>query len=355
MKINNLIKEYKRKIDKRLRIFLKERIKQVNNISPVAKEMMELVLEYNLRGGKRIRPILVIMGYKACGGKNEKAIIHAAIAVELMESFLLIHDDIMDQDELRRGYLTMHKIYENKYNRCYLGDDAKRYGESMAMIAGDILAILGSEAIIKSNFPIKRKFKAVDRFNSAVINTCFGQALDIISGCEKSTTEEQIKRVYELKTAIYTFEAPLQIGAHLAGATKKQLQVLSEYAIPLGKAFQFQDDILGLFGTKKKIGKPVGSDIREGKKTLLILKALEKASKKEKDFINSILGSPKVTIADINKLKKIVTRTGSLEYSKIKARDLIQISKHVIQKSKLKKEGKEFLIGLADYVVNREY
>jgi len=355
MNVESTIKKYKDRIDHRLRLFLKDRIKKTNNISPVAKEMMEYILEYNLRGGKRIRPILVIFGYKACGGRDEKAIIDAAIAVELMESFLLIHDDIMDQDELRRGYLTMHKIYENKSMRCFKGNNAKRYGESMGLIAGDILAILGSEAILNSDFPVKRKLKAVERFNRAVINTCFGQALDIVSACNKDTNEEDIKRVYELKTAIYTFEAPLHIGAYLAGANQKKLKILSNYAIPLGKAFQFQDDILGLYGTKKKIGKPVGSDLREGKKTLLILKALEKTSLGDSKKVNNILGNPDISLSDINFVRKIVTNTGSLEYSKEKATELVQMSKKTVKNSKLKKEGKEFLLGLADYVINREH
>jgi len=355
MSVEKTIFEYKDKINSRLRFFLKERIKRVNNISPVSKEMMEHIMEYNLRGGKRIRPILVIFGYKACGGKDIKAIIDAAIAVELMESFLLIHDDIMDQDDMRRGYLSMHKIYENRSKRCFLGNDAKRYGESMAMIAGDVLAIMGSEAILNSDFPIRRKLLAVERFNRAVVNTCFGQALDIISACDKNANERDIKRVYELKTAIYTFEAPLQIGAILAGASPKELRILSDYAIPLGKAFQYQDDILGLFGTKKKIGKPIGSDLKEGKKTLLILKALDMASSIECRKIKSILGKKDIKSSEINLVRKIVKDSGSLDYSKEKASELVQISKTAITDSNLKKEGKDFLLGLADYVIKRKH
>jgi geranylgeranyl diphosphate synthase, type I len=355
MDINLTIKNYKEKIDKRLRIFIKDRIKKVDKISPVAKEMMEYILEYNLRGGKRVRPILTVFGYKACGGKNENAIIDAALAVELMESFLLIHDDIMDQDELRRGYLTMHKIYENKCKRSYKSKNSKRFGESMAMIAGDIVAIMGSEAILNSKFPINNKLKAIDKFNSAVINTCFGQAIDVKSGYEKTTTEKDIKRLYELKTAIYTFEGPLFIGALLAGASKTKLASLKKYALPLGKAFQYQDDILGLYGTKKKIGKSIGSDIKEGKKTLLILKALEKANKSDTKFIQDCLGNNNITANDIKQVRTIVKNTGSLEYSKSKAFDYVEQSKKAIEKANLNKPGKEFLLGLADFVINREY
>jgi len=354
MDILNIIKDYNEKIDIRLRRFLKERVLKVVSISTSSREMMEHIMEFNLRGGKRIRPILVVFGYKAFGGRNENAIIDAAIAVELMQSFLLVHDDIIDQDELRRGYLTMHKIYENKCRRCYKGD-AVKYGENMALIAGDILSILGSEAILCSDFPTKCKIRAIEVFNKAVINTCFGQALDITTSLEKHVTEKDIHRLYELKTAIYTFGAPLQIGALLAGAKERELEVLSRYAILLGKAFQLQDDLLGLFGTKKKIGKPVGSDIREGKKTLLIVKTMELADDKERAFIHGCLGKKELPDKDLSRLKHIVKHTGALQYTKDLAEQQKEQSKRLIERSRLARSGREFMLGLADYVVEREY
>ncbi len=355
MNIEKKLKHYKEKIDSELRIFLKSRINKTNNLSSSSKEMMERITEFNLRGGKRIRPILVVFGYKAFGGKKEKEIIKAALAVELMESFLLMHDDIMDQDELRRGYLTMHKIYENKCKRQYKNADSKRYGESMAIIAGDITSILGSEAILYSGFPIKNKLKAVDMFNRCVINTNFGQILDIKSSFDAEIKEKDIKRIHQLKTAVYTIQAPLHIGAILAGAKKSALNALSSYAMPLGQAFQIKDDILGLFSTKQKIGKPVGSDIKEGKKTLLILKALEKADKKEKKFILNCMGNRKITEKDVKKLKNIMINTGSLAYSEALAKELVEKAKKAIIKTKIRQEGKQFLVGIADYIVKRKF
>jgi geranylgeranyl diphosphate synthase, type I len=355
MQVQDTIKHYKSLVDARLRAFLKQRLDRSQNVAPAAVEMLEHLIEYNMRGGKRVRPILVIFGYKALGGRDERAIIDAAIAVELMEAFLLVHDDIMDQDELRRGYLTMHKIYENRCRKRYPRTDAKRYGESMALIAGDILSIMGVEALLASEFPLKNKLAAIDKFNRAVINTCFGQVLDLHSEIEDSVTESDISRVHELKTAIYTFEGPLHIGALLAGAKHTDLSVLSCYAIPLGKAFQLQDDILGLFGTQQKIGKPVGSDIREGKRTLLIIKALENASSLEQAYINKCLGNPKLSPKDIARLQEIMVSSGSLEYSKTLIKNFIGEAKAVIERSKTRREGKEFLLGLADYLQKREH
>jgi len=328
------IKQYKSKIDSRLREFLKLKVERFEHISPLAKELMENILEFNLRGGKRIRPILTYFGYMACGGEDEEAILQACLAVELMESFLLIHDDIMDQDELRRGYLTMHKIFEKKCERNY-ARNGKHYGESMAIIAGDILAVLGSETILSSRFPLKNKMQAIETFNRAVINTCIGQALDVSSQVDDTLQEEDICRMYELKTSIYTFQAPLHIGAQLAGAGKYELKLLSDYALPLGRAFQIQDDILGLYSTRQKIGKPVGSDIREGKKTLLILKAQSLAGTQDKLFIKKCLGNPKITDDDIKKVKKILNNSGALAYCKEETKKQATIAKHAIINAKL--------------------
>jgi len=351
--IEETLKQYKETINIHLRKFISDRIKKVKGISPVASEIMEHIMEFNMRGGKRIRPILVIMGYRAAGGTKDD-IIKAAIAVELMESFLLIHDDIIDQDELRRGYLTMHKVFEQKSRRCY-SVDACRYGESMALIAGDILSVLGTEAITMSDFPVKNKLRAIERFNRAVINTCIGQAMDVKAGCDNNITEKDIEQLNMLKTAIYTFVAPLQIGALLAGANEKKLKILEDYGIPLGKAYQLQDDILGLFGTKIKIGKPVASDIREGKKTLLILRTLKKAKSADKKFINNCLGNPDISSKDVSRIRQIAIDTGAKDYSETSAKKLAAQSRAVIEKSQLRKNGKEFLMGLTEYVVKRKF
>jgi geranylgeranyl diphosphate synthase type I len=354
MDVKEILKQYKGNIDHQLRLFFDSKIKRVKTISPYAVEMLEHLKEFTLRGGKRIRPVLTIFGYKAIGGRDEEAITQAALAVELMESYLLIHDDIMDQDELRRGYLTIHKIYENKSKRLF-STEHKRFGESMAIIAGDILAILGSEAIAYARFPQKNKIRAIDKFNRVVINTCFGQILDIRSELENDIKEENILRTHELKTAVYTIEGPLHIGALLAGASEKQLKVLSNYAIPLGQAFQIQDDILGMFGEQKKLGKPIGSDLKEGKKTLLIVKALERANDTEKKIILQGLGNKNLSDKEIDKIKSIIKVTDSLAYSQELAIGLINRAKSVMVSSKFRKDAKNFLVGIADYMLNREY
>jgi len=144
------------------------------------------------------------------------------------------------------------------------------------------------------------------------------------------------------------------VGALLGGATQKQLDVFTAYGIPLGQAFQLQDDMLGLFGNAEKLGKPVDSDLKEGKRTLLILKALEKASKKERAELLAALGNKDVTPAQVDRVREIVKSTGSFDYSKALAARLAAEARDAVAKSKFEKDGKDYLLGIADYLINRE-
>ncbi len=365
-----ILKEYQQKINNQLELFFKQKIDQTKDISPHVLEMMQHLEEFTLRGGKRIRPILLIFGYK-CINKTttdkyyneelvneENEIIKAAMAVELMESFLLIHDDIIDNDDLRRGKPTLHRIYEKNTtlnNKKEIPDDKKHFGKSMAIIGGDILAVLGSEILLSTNFSDQNKIETLNIFNKTIINTCFGEMLDVYSEFEQGLTEDDINKIHLLKTAKYTIEAPLHIGAIFAGANNVQLKTLSDYALNLGRAFQIQDDILGVFGNEQKLGKPVGSDLKEGKKTLLIIKALENCSDNDKSFILKNLGNKDLSLNDLEKFKEIIINTGSLGYSKNLANELAEKAKQTIINSDFNDVGKDFLINLADYIVNRKY
>ncbi|MFH1511631.1 MAG: polyprenyl synthetase family protein [Candidatus Woesearchaeota archaeon] len=344
--MKELMQKYKQMIDSRLEAFFEERLRRAGRVASVGAEALETLKDFSLKGGKRIRPMLCIFSYKGFGGSNERAIVDAAIAIELMESYLLIHDDIIDQDDLRRGYLTVHKVYEAK-------SKDQHYGTSMAIVVGDIAAALGSEAILNAEFQAKKKILALEKFNRVIVNTCFGQMLDIKSEREQ-VTEEDVLRIHALKTAVYTIEGPLHIGALLAGASQKQLEKLSDFAMPLGKAFQLQDDILGLFGARQRIGKPVGSDIREGKKTILVLKALEKVHAQERKFLLHCLGNKSITEKEVHRVQDIVKSTGSLEYSQRLMQAYLEHAQRALKSTRMNSQGRKFLEYIAQYIANRD-
>ena len=176
----------------------------------------------------------------------------------------------------------------------------------------------------------------------------------MLSNIRKKNSIKDIEKISRLKTSSYTITGPLILGGILAGKKEKDMKIFENIGNLLGEAFQIQDDILGLYGNEKKLGKPIGSDIEEGKKTLLINKALEKGSKDEKNFIISKLGK-KPAKKDIEKIRDIVKKTSSLDYCKERSHNLIKKSKNIIKKSRFKKEGKDFLLEICDYMMEREF
>ncbi|MBS3122107.1 polyprenyl synthetase family protein [Candidatus Woesearchaeota archaeon] len=367
--LNNL----KIKIDNELNNFFSETITSetitnkditnkniTNNKLNFNKPFLEAIKEFTLRGGKRIRPILVIKGFEAFE-KNEISesmmheLIKTSICIELMQSSFLIHDDIMDEADTRRNKPTLHKLFEQQELSEQQNND-KKLSESLAILAGNIAMVLGQNIILNSNFNDEIKQKAIIKFNEIVEMTNHGQLLDLIIS-EKNisgVSEEEINQVMLLKTAKYTIEGPLHLGAILAGANKEQLHQLSAIALPLGIAFQIQDDILGIFADEKTLGKSIFSDIQENKKTLLMWYAYNKGNPEQKRFIKSILGKRDITSNEFEELKRIIIDIGSLEYSKNMAQSLVNDAKNNINNSSINQEAKDFLLHFAEYLIKRE-
>ncbi len=350
MEPQEIMRAYKEKIEGCLREFFEQKKKALEHWS--SREACEILEEYTLRGGKRIRAILMVLGYQLYGGSGDE-IFRASSSLELIQSYLLIHDDIMDESDLRRGKKTVHKIYEDIHLKKGFGGRPHRFGENMGIILGDLANAYAMEILASSNFPSERKVKAIEKLNEIIEYTGYGQIIDIYSGMVQEFGEDDLLLLHKYKTARYTIEGPLVLGAILAGASPEGLE---NYAIPVGIAFQLQDDILGLFGSEEKLGKPVTSDLAEGKKTLLIIKALEKASEKERKVIESALGNPAVTLEQLERVREIVRKTGSLDYSRKLAEKLVSEGKRALNALNVKnQEAKDFLLWLADYMIKRSY
>ncbi len=346
------LKEYKKEIDVLLEDFLNKEVEFASQFGKITEDLCLGIKEFNLRGGKRIRPALVIEGYKCLKGDNLDEVKKASLSIELAEAYLLIHDDVIDNDDFRRGKPSFHKVFESKMAGKPF---ASKYGESMAIVGGDICALFCTDAILNTNFPLDIKLKTVSLYNKIIRVVGYGQQLDIHYGYSQDATEKNILNVFRMKTAAYTIEGPLQLGVSLAGGTEEQISKMSEYGVPVGQAFQIQDDILGMFGDEKKLGKPADSDLKEGKRTLLILKALEQADENQKKMLLGALGNPNITDDIVEEVRDIIKETGSLEYSKKLAVDLANKGKQAIIDSDFREEGKDFLIGIADYLINRDF
>ncbi|EKD49321.1 MAG: hypothetical protein ACD_63C00180G0002 [uncultured bacterium] len=350
------LEKFREKVNKKLNFFFNKKIKKAAKVDPFAEKVAKKLREFTLRAGKRIRPTMMRYGYIASGGKKLKDIEETCIALEIIHTWLLIHDDIIDDDDMRHGGMAFHKMFSEVKNR-HRTKTAKHgdFGISVTIATGDMAAALGYEILAKSDFPSDRKVEAIKGLSDVLIKVGQGEFLDVLLERKENVKDEDIFKVYFLKTGCYTMSGPLRLGAMLAGASDKILKGFEHYGYNLGVGFQIQDDILGMFGDEKKLGKPSDSDIKEGKRTLLVTHALKDGTKAQQRKIRSVLGNAKATKKDIDEVRKIFIETGSLEYSKNLAKEFAKKSRSIAGGMEIKKEGKDFLEGIADYIVEREY
>ncbi|OGI28587.1 MAG: hypothetical protein A2288_01075 [Candidatus Moranbacteria bacterium RIFOXYA12_FULL_44_15] len=354
MQAIELLKNYKKRLEPEMKKYFQRKMEQAGKVDPLAKEAIRLIADFTLASGKRIRPALVYYGYLGAGGKDGKEILEASMGIELIHSFLLIHDDIIDRDATRHGVSTLHETYKKIGRRIAPGKNAEHFGNSMAMIAGDMAAAMANEIIFNAKFSPEILIRALDKLQDIVYVTIPGEMLDVILEMKGRASEKEILRMHEGKTSRYTFEGPLHLGAILAGADKKMLDGFSGYSLPLGKAFQIKDDILGVYGEEKKLGKPVGSDIIEGKQTLLVIKGLKNGRGDQRKTIKKLLGKKDLGERELEDFRKVIRETGSLEYSEKLAEKFVGESLKALEKIDFENsEAREFLEGIARYMVSR--
>jgi geranylgeranyl diphosphate synthase type I len=355
MNIKDELKIFKEKVDPEIKIFFEKAIAESKKEKLVVTDALKQVEKITLSGGKRLRPALMCWGYLGVGGKDEKEIIKTSVSIELIHIFLLIHDDIIDNDKTRHGQETIHTQYARIGKVISKGKrESTHFGNSMGIVVGDIVAGLGNQILFRANFPAKLVIKALHQLQGIVAMVAVGEAQDVIIEHRRLATETEVMDMYKNKTAKYTIEGPLHLGAILGGADEDVLKKITEFSVPIGTAFQIQDDILGIFGNEKKIGKPVGSDIREGKQTILVVKALEKANREQKNILNKVLGKKDLNKKEIEAFKKVIKDTGSLKYAQALAQKLILEGKESLGDLKFNKKYKNLLFGIADYMAERE-
>ncbi|MBS3060731.1 MAG: polyprenyl synthetase family protein [DPANN group archaeon] len=363
-----ILKEHKKEVDARLAKFLDEKIAQAKEVMEAqgqetsqdaiqtGKELISILKDYNVKGGKRIRPAFVVEAYKGVGGTDLDAAYDASLGIELLQAFFIIHDDIMDQDNLRRGMPTVHYNYKQIGEDRFKLEDGQHFGESMGILGGDFCESFGNEAILDSKFSDKIKIEALRTYHRTLQKTGFGQLIDITGEIKPDIiSQAELLTVHRLKTSGYTIEGPMHLGIVLGDGTEQHKAAATSYALPLGQAFQLRDDILGMFGSEEVIGKPANSDLKEGKKTLLIIKALENANPVQREIIFEALGNPHVTKQNHEEVKQVIRETGSLEYSENMARGLAQQGISAIKNSSFNQDAKDWFVGMADYLINREF
>lgn len=292
------------------------------------KELYEASKHLLNAGGKRLRPVTVLLSSELVGG-DVKSAIHAAISVELLHNFTLIHDDIMDEDEMRRGMPTVHSIWGIPY----------------AILAGDTLHALSFHLLSKSDAPAERIVRAVETLSNACVEICEGQWMDMEFEKREDVSEEEYLIMVAKKTGAL-YEASAVLGGIMGGGSEEQIKALGEYGRNIGIGFQIYDDILDVMAKDEEIGKDRGSDIAEGKKTLLVIKARELGVR-----------LPEVRKRDersVEEALRILENSGVMEYARNKAREYIERGKKALDIFP-ESHAKRILLELADFMIERSY
>lgn len=263
---------------------------------PEAVPLLDEIERIARAGGKRLRPAFCYWGYRAGGGAHSDEVIRAAAALELLHTFALVHDDIMDAAEERRGQPSVHA----------------KHGVAFAILVGDLALVLADGLLMRSGFPVERlsgAFAAYSRMREQVIA---GQYLDVAAVDKPELGEEDARRIALLKSGLYSIEEPMAIGALLAGAPGSLLEGLSRFGRPLGEAFQLRDDLLGTFGDPRVTGKPVDSDIRQGKRNVLYARMVAALGAPDRDLVIDAWGKGgALSDAEVARLRNLIESSGA--------------------------------------------
>jgi geranylgeranyl diphosphate synthase type I len=323
-----------------------KKTKQIENNAKIVNKYLNSKLKGNpkklydaaghliVNGGKRLRPYMVIRSCQILGGKSSTAMI-AASAVEMVHNFTLVHDDIMDNDEMRHGVPTVHK----------------KFGMPIAILAGDVLFSKAFQIISESKLSPNANTHLISRLAKACVDVCEGQLLDIKMADEKRIpTEAEYITMIGKKTAAL-FDVSCAMGAICATNKPKDISNLSAFGRNLGIAFQITDDLIGVMGDPKVTKKPVGNDLREGKKSLPILMAIKLAKGNERKIILKAFGNSKISKKDLNKAVEVIRSLGIEE--KVRNQALKYAEKSEKSLIKYKGTAKIELTALLDFVVKR--
>ena len=272
-----------------------------------------------LAGGKRLRAAFAYWGYRAAGGADSDSLVRFASSMELFLAAALLHDDVMDGSDTRRGMPSAHRAVAAIHAQHAWSGNADRFGEATAILAGDLCLQWTDEVYSTSGLPaehLARGRATFDRMRTQLMGGQFLDMLESVRTWEGRSTDERIaaaRKVIRFKSAKYTIEQPLLIGALAGGVDPAAVPGLSGYGLALGEAFQLRDDLLGVFGDPEQTGKPAGDDVREGKRTVLIAYTLDVADAGQRAELTRSFGRADVDVAGIESVRGIIRATGAVE------------------------------------------
>ena len=327
-------------------------------LTSIASELIpvcDALDEFLLDGGKRLRPLFAYSGLIASGATPTREVIRAISSLELLQACALIHDDLMDRSDTRRGKPAIHRHFENLHQSSAMNGLATQFGEAAAVLLGDLALVWSDQMLNTSDIPTQSLLAAHLIHDEMRVELMAGQYLDVREAGEKTYSAERSLRIARYKSGKYTIERPLHIGAVIGAPADNEalLGALSRYGLPLGEAFQLRDDLLGIFGDPEVTGKPAGDDLREGKRTVLIAMTLETLDEKGRAELLAHLGQPEISLGKIEELRALITSSGAVEKVENLIEKLTNESLSAIEDPAINPSSRELLTYIALRAVKR--
>ena len=338
--------------------FLTARQSVMSGISPDIEPIMGSISNL-VTGGKRLRALMCYWGWRGAGGEaGASQVVTAGAALELFQAAALIHDDIIDRSDTRRGGPSVHRRFSQLHTSQGWALDSERFGQAAAILAGDLCLSFSEEAFTDIGERAASGSRARLIFNLMRAEVMAGQYLDILEEVagpvrDRAGAVGRAHSIIRFKSAKYSTEHPLALGGALAGASNDLLRGYSSFALPLGEAFQLRDDVLGVFGDPLTTGKPAGDDLREGKRTVLVALALDQASPEESAFIDASLGRPDLSESDIVEIRRIIEDSGALQATEVLINEFGSAAFDALDGLDLEELPKNALRRLAEATVSR--
>lgn len=353
----------KESLEQRLAAVLTEQRAHLNSISTDANHLVEAWTPM-LQGGKRIRAAFAYWSWRAYGGDPNgpltPAIVRVGAALELFQAAALFHDDVMDRSDTRRGIPTAHKAFATAHMESESLGDGDQYGLSAAILLGD-LSLVASENEFRGgagSFDPLFTFRAHEHFDEMRTVVTVGQFLDAhaqVAPWEQDLAgaEKRALTVIETKTASYSVNSPLQIGASLAGVCNAESERLKKFGIPVGMAYQLVDDVLGMFGDSAVTGKPTGDDLKEGKRTVLVIEALRALPTKDRVALQDALGNPNLTDSEVTSLIALIKDSGAVDATLARVDKLSHQGLEALGRLDMQEAGRTMLYDLTQSALRR--
>ncbi len=358
-RFDEIWKEEVEKINAALDEFISWKRSEAHHMGPTHDEYYDNIKEYIMRGGKRLRPLAFVVAYKAV--KKQVDVEHlyrAACSLEILHNGSLLHDDLIDHDETRRGGPTFHARYRDWLKEQFDAsqDRADDFGMTLAILGGDSLINLGAEAITHSELEPNVAMKLLEYYQKGFSDLVEGVLLEMSMIRIPDVGEDTYLEMVYRKTATL-FQKALQMGATIAGASDAQLRAFSEFGAKVGQAFQMQDDILGSFGDESVTGKSAAGDIREAKKTMLLIQALKRSDVTQKETLQNLLGKADMSEDEVEKVRTVLRESDALEATEKIRDDLLKQAQDALSNTDppLDPEYLEFLISLSEFLTSRAF